>query len=189
MILPHHPADLFVLPLHLSDGLVLSGVELDCRGCGRSYRLTSGEGQPGLRGGRVALAASSHCPRCGTQARFLVLVDAVRRRAKVQRVSRFGLWLAQVMIVLGRKRSGQVVEMPAPAQATEPPVEALIETSDETVGQFRGEPIPAWITVDGQLFEYAGILPKGTQGRTRIGSSEYAIEPGLLYRAVLDELV
>ena len=189
MILPHHPADLFVLPLHLSDGLVLSGVELDCRGCGRSYRLTSGEGQPGLRGGRVALAASSHCPRCGTQARFLVLVDAVRRRAKVQRVSRFGLWLAQAMIVLGRKRSGQVVEMPSLMQAEAAMPEAQVETADELVGMFRGEPIPAWITVDGQQFEYIGILPGGTQGRTRIGATDYAIEPGLVYRAVLDEFV
>ncbi len=184
-----HPVNLFVLPLYLSDGLVLSGVELDCRGCGRSYRLTSGEGQPGLRGGKVALAASSHCPRCGTAARFLVLVDAVQRRAKVQRVSPLGLWLAQSMIRLGRRADEALPPPLLEEEAPPPPPPPKVLRADESVGEFQGRPIPAWIEVDGRHMVFDGILNRSPAGLPSIGKREFAIEPGLLYRQAVEEQV
>lgn len=183
-----HPSNLFVLPLYLSDGLVLSGVELDCRGCSKPYRLTSGMGQPGLRGARVALAASSSCPRCGESARFLVLVDAVQRRARVQRVSAAGLWLAQTMIRLGRRGSDDFAA-PVLAQEVAPTPEPEVHRALDSVGEFQGQPIPAWITVDGRHMVFEGLLNRGPAGLPRIGRREFAIEPGLLYRQPLDEHV
>lgn len=179
--------NLFVLPLQLSDGLVLSGVELECRGCGSPYRLTRGEGQPGLRGARVALAASSHCPRCGTLARFLVLVDAVQRRAKVQRVSRLGLFAAQWVIRLGR-RDDRLEQPPLLTTEVVPQPAPKVRCALETVGEYQGQPIPAWILVDGRRMDFEGVLSLGSQGLPRIGRREFAIEPGLLYREPLEEL-
>ena len=93
-------ASAFVLPLQLADGLVLSGIELECQGCARSYRLTHGLGRASGKGRRIALAAQACCPDCAEPARFLVVVDLRRATARVQRVSKFGLWLAQTLIGL-----------------------------------------------------------------------------------------
>lgn len=183
------PAALFVLPLHLSDGLVLSGVELDCRGCGVPYRLTSGAGRAGLQGAKVALAASGDCPRCGTRARFLVLVDAVQRKARVQRVSRLGLWFAQAMIRLGAEVQAAPAPEAAPVPVTPPPPAPEVRRAGESLGLYQGVPIPAWISVDGRKMVYAGILSLDKNGLPRIGRREFAIEPGLVYRQPLEETV
>ncbi len=184
-------ASAFVLPLQLADGLVLSGIELECRTCARAYRLTQGQGRASGKGRRIALAAQACCPSCAAPAHFLVVVDARLATARVQRVSRLGLWLAQWLISLRAERpaSPSIINLTVPAPVASAREEADLVCSDESLGSFQGAPIPAWISVDGVRCHYVGIANDHFGFAPVLEPGEHLLTPGLLYREEVDLMI
>ena len=166
----------FTLPIQLSSGHMLTQLELECRTCAKPYRLRQGYGRTGAPGGRVVLAARSHCPRCDEVARFLVVMHPVSKQAKIQRVSALNFWIAQQVLRLGRL--GQ-----SPSPASIPPsareMTTWVTRSKKILGRYMDEDIPAWVELEKSRWHFAGIHPTTT---TPVRLGEVVIHPGLLYR-------
>ncbi len=181
-LLSSSPAD-FTLPLAVADGLVLSGIELECQACLRPYRLTRGQGYASPLGQRVALAARAACPCCDQPAYFLIVVDAERASAQVQRVSRLGLWIAQRLIALRGGRSAPTAAPVLPASRVWQREEVVC--SEESLGSFGNLPIPATIQMAGIECQFVGLA--GDIGSaTPLAFGEHLLAPGLLYRETID---
>lgn len=178
-----------MLPMQLAEGLVLAGVELECRGCGHSYRLTKGQGRAGAPGARIALAARSQCPRCATAVRFLVVVDMRLHHASVQRVSKLGLWLAEGILQMGRI-GRQPAPLIKPVVPNVPEVrQPVVVPSSTVIGRYADRDIPAWIDVDGRRCTFVGVEPITHRARRAARSGEIVIAPGLVYRAEIRTVV
>jgi len=171
---PHTPS--FELPIKLSSGHMLTQLELACRTCAKPYRLKQGYGRTGSPGGRVVLAARTHCPRCNEVARFFVVMNTVSKQARIQRVSIFSFWIAQQAMRLGR------LTQSAPSSEMQPNVKEMttwVTRSKNTLGRYLDEDIPAWIELEHSRWHFAGIHSTTT---TPVRLGEVVIHPGLLYR-------
>lgn len=176
---PQSPS--FKLPIQLSSGHMLTQLELECRTCAKPYKLKQGYGRIGAPGGRVVLAARTHCPRCEEVARFFVVMNKVSKQAKIKRVSVLSFWLAQQFLRL--KRNAQSKHEQSKQEQDSYPAAKEITTwvtrSQKTLGRYLDEDIPAWIDLENERWHFAGIHSTHCTP-PRLG--EVVIYPGLLYR-------
>jgi len=166
----------FKLPIQLSSGHMLTQLELECRACAKPYRLKQGYGRTGAPGGRVVLAARTHCPRCHEVARFFVIMNKVSKEARIQRVSVINFWVAQLFLRLGRER--KVMQSPL-LRPTSREMTTWVTRSKKVLGRYLDEDIPAWIELEHSRWHFAGIHSTTT---TPVRLGEVVIHPGLLYR-------
>jgi hypothetical protein len=169
------PTPSFELPIKLSSGLVLSKLELECRGCARPYHLKQGYGRMGTPGARVVLAARSQCPRCFEVARFFVVLNKLSKQASIQRVSAFSFWLAQQCLRLRPStKKSDLNQLPLAQEMT-----AWVARAKVSLGRYRDHDIPAWIELENSRWHFVGV--QGTES-TPVRLGEVVIHPGLLYR-------
>jgi hypothetical protein len=166
----------FVLPIQLSTGVLLTQLELECRTCAKPYRLKKGYGRTGAPGGRLVLAARSHCPRCDEVARFFVVMNQASKQAKIQRVSPINFWIAQQLLRLGGL--GQTLSS-SQVQPSVKEMTAKVIRSRKSLGRYMDENIPAWIELENVRWHFAGIHASAS---TPVHLGEVVIYPGLLYR-------
>jgi hypothetical protein len=155
---------------------MLTQLELECRTCAKPYRLKQGYGRTGSPGGRVVLAARTHCPRCNEVARFFVVMNTVSKQARIQRVSILSFWIAQQAMRLGRLTQSD------PSQVIQPLAKEMttwVTRSKKSLGRYLDEDIPAWIELENSHWHFAGVHSTST---TPVRLGEVVIHPGLLYR-------
>lgn len=178
------------LPLRFANGQAIRRFAKHCPACKQVVDSQYMHGIAQLVQERVVIAAQAKCPSCGhTFAVTCVVTDD----KQVHRVLVPG-WVLRWW--LGRQTSSgeprlrdrdsrewEYEETPdAPTPPRHPVPSLNMEGSvaaEESLGQYQGEPIPAWIESQGRHYVFQRATPDGP--RTRLGEGEVLYQDRLVY--------
>lgn len=180
------------LPLSFRNGQSISRFAKHCVHCNELVTAEHMHGVAAVIQNRIVIAARARCPACHAE---FPITCVITEDKKVHRVLLPGWilswWLSTVKTdsqPRTRSRDWQYEEAPPqPSPARSPSVDREKATlSPDSLGQFDGEPIPAWIMVDGTTLHFVRTAPKGIHEPLRDG--EVLFNDRLIYR-VLQETV
>ena len=185
------------LPLRFANGQTIRRFAKHCPACKQVVDSQYMHGIAQLVQERVVIAAQAKCSACGhTFAVTCVVTDD----KQVHRVLVPG-WVLRWW--LGRQSAGEPrlrdrdsreweYEDTPPAAAAATPAAAPTPSSpapslslgdsvaaEESIGQYQGAPIPAWIESQGQRYVFQRATPDGP--RTRLGEGEVLYQERLVY--------
>lgn len=167
--LPHY------LPLCFRNKEQVRQFSKPCTRCGKMLHAKSMHGVARLIDDHIAIAAKAHCSSCGNQFPVMCVIDNQKR---VRRVLLpyffFSLYLRSLKMQEGESEPVAKVEAAPPAPA---PMPADLVRAEDSVGRYRGEPIPAWIRIEGKELAFDRIASGG-----KIESGEFLLDGHLVYR-------
>ncbi len=180
-----------VLPLQFRDGGQVRQFSKPCVRCGNMLNAQHMIGVAQLVDDQIAIAARAQCPVCGERFSVTCLIDGHKH---VRRVV-LPYWLFNPYLRSMRPAGTAVPqrEIPSSDELHAPPslsmevpeaepVRALmpqvdVERSEESVGHYQNRPIPAWIKVNGKIFNFERVA---VDARTKEG--EFLLDGYLVYR-------
>lgn len=161
------------LPITLPNGQQIRYFAKHCPRCRHKVEAADMIGRAQRVEDRVLLAARAVCPACQHRFNVACVIDQEKHVTKLWIPTGFLLWWLK--------------DQPAPEPvATTPPPEppaalpADLQISEETVGQFAGQPIPAWIITGGQRYVFDHVA----LGQTAAANER--IVNGLIFREAKD---
>ncbi|GAA5784237.1 hypothetical protein GCM10007860_06820 [Chitiniphilus shinanonensis] len=190
MMLPKKPLNQ-MLPVRFRNGEQIRQFSKPCVRCGHMLNARDMRGAARLIDDHLAISVNARCPQCGESFGVACIVDNQKRvRRVLVPALLFGWYLRSLPPQRGedgRMHSGEPAE-PAPAMelpeapAAQPlappaPQPRDVERAEEAVGRYQGQPIPAWVKVDGQTFTFERVAPGG---KPRPG--EFLLDDCLIYR-------
>lgn len=169
------------LPIRFANGDQVRQFSKPCVHCGQMLNAQHMHGVARLVKEYIAIAAKAHCPTCGQSFSVTCLVDEDKR---VQRVV-IPYWLFNPYLrLLGGQPDESSLDMtelrsdePDDAVPQTPPPVVELQMAKEAIGRYQGKPIPAWVRVDGQLFDFDRVAPD-----SRAARGEFLLDGCLVYR-------
>ena len=170
------------LPIRFATGEQVRQFSKPCVHCGQMLNAQHMQGIARLVKGYIAIAAKAHCPACDEGFPVVCLIDEEKR---VQRVVIPHFLFNPYLRALPTQPEENVRQqnsapdfVPAQPETVAVPVSASqIQKSDEAVGRYQGNPIPAWVRVDGQLFAFDRVVQDA-----QAAQGEFLLEGCLVYR-------
>ncbi len=175
------------LPLAFRNGQSISRFAKHCVRCNELVTADHMHGVAAVIQNRIVIAAKARCPACDAE---FAISCVITEDKKVHRVLLPGWmlrwWLSTARTEVPRTRSRDWQYEEEAQRAPEPPRSPSIDRdsatlSPEALGQFDGEPIPAWISVDGTTLHFVRTAPKGIHEPLRPG--EVLFNDRLIYSA------
>lgn len=178
------------LPIQFGNGVSIKQFAKPCLRCGASLTARDMHGIARLVDSHVALAAKARCPKCGLSFGVACVIDSDKKVRRVILPPLLFRWYLQVLPdaptasdpSASAARRDYAEDQRAAEQTAEPAptlAEGEFQRSMETVGQYQGQPIPAWIIARGDrlLFDRVEARPQG-----RVQGDEIVIDGYLVYR-------
>ena len=180
-------------PITYPNGNTVSRFAKHCPHCKQLVKASAMEGMALLLKDKVFVLADGHCPHC--QHSFVVkcVIDEYKQ------VHAVGLpvFLYRMMLQWGARKQVQtfrqqsdwrMAQQEASEQADSAPAargtqladSAIVQKSEEILGNFMGQPIHAWIMSNGQRLVYERAVPPG--GSFQLAEQEVLFENRLIYR-------
>lgn len=162
-------------PLRFANQAQVTRFAKQCARCGQVVELPNMTGAVRVLPDRAMVAAKARCPKCSHEFPVTCLITQDKQ------VMRLHLPNTLLMWYLLATTTAPVAQAPVPA-ATAVDLQRLqrseVEVAADSVGQFDGQPIPAWIRHGGEQFDFEGVLGKGQQP----ARDERVLDGQLLYR-------
>lgn len=163
------------LPLSFRNKEQVRQFSKPCTHCGKMLHAKNMHGVARLIDDHIAIAAKAHCSDCGNQFSVMCVIDNQKR---VRRVLLpyffFSLYLRSLKMQQGETEPAPKVEA---APAAPAPMPTDLVRAEESVGRYRGEPIPAWIRFDGRELLFDRISSGG-----HLAAGEFLLDGHLVYR-------
>jgi hypothetical protein len=177
IMLPNRPISEY-LPIRFANGEQVRQFSKPCVQCGHMLNAKHMHGVARLFKAHVAIAAKAHCPACNKEFAVTCLIDDGKR---VQRVV-VPYWLfnpyLRVLKPLPDEVDAQSGSMPEPVPAVSVASTPLsLQKAEEVVGRYQGNPIPAWVRVEGQLFTFDRVVQD-----KQVAQGEFLLDGCLVYR-------
>ena len=180
-----------ILPLRFRSGEQVRQFSKPCIRCGNMLNAQHMVGVAQLIDDQIAIAAKAQCPVCGERFSVTCLIDGHKHVRRV--VLPYWIFNPYLRTMSPAESQGVVreespsdelpmtptlsTEIPAPEPRRAPMPQVDVERSDESVGRYQGKPIPAWVRVNGKVFNFERIA---ADARTREG--EFLLDGCLVYR-------
>ncbi|TJZ78994.1 hypothetical protein [Chitiniphilus eburneus] len=191
MMLPKKPLNQ-LLPIRFRNGEQIRQFSKPCVRCGHMLNARDMRGAARLIDDHLAISVNARCPQCGESFGVACIVDNQKRvRRVLVPALLFGWYLRSLPPQRDEDRRMHADEQPDDATADLPepqqrqavapppaPPQRDVERAHEAVGRYQGQPIPAWVKVDGQTFTFERVAPGG---QPRAG--EFLLDDCLIYRA------
>lgn len=134
----------------------------------------------------AALAAHASCPSCGLKFYIACMINDKKVVQSIWLPARFFRWYLQVLPFTSRMPQPIIHPLnaqPSPANAQQPLLPSInpsptIERATVFIGQYNGQPIPAYIIVDNEKIPFSHIASPGIL----IQATEYLIDQRLIYK-------
>jgi hypothetical protein len=172
----NHPLHHY-LPLSFRNKEQVRQFSKPCTRCGKMLHAKHMYGVARLVDDHIAIAAKAHCPDCSNAFPVMCVIDNQKR---VRRVLLpyffFSLYLRSLKMQQGESEPGPKVEA-TPAAPAPMPVDLV--RAEEMVGRYQGNPIPAWIRIEGRELAFDRIA-----ANAKVAANEFLLDGCLVYRAV-----
>lgn len=140
---------------------------------------------------RIVIAAKARCPQCQAEFAVTCVITDDKQVHKVMLpywMLRWWLLRTPMPPVAGVPSRSSDWEYSPDASTNQPneslmppPVDNRVMTpSGETLGQFDGAPIPAWLNVDGERYDF--VRPVVGRSASQLAHDEVCYEQRLVYR-------
>ena len=178
-------------PIKYPNGNTVSRFAKHCPHCKQLVKASAMEGMALLLQDKVFVLAEARCPQCQHGFTVKCVIDEHKQVHPVGLPS----FLYRLMLQWGARKQVHTFRQQAEwrmaqqaaddAEAAQPagtqlPDSALVQKSEDTLGNFMGQPIHAWILHNGQRLVYDRAVPPG--GQFRLAANEVLFDNRLIYR-------
>lgn len=172
------------LPISFADGTQVRQFSKPCLRCNHMLNAKQMFGIARMLDNHIVIAARAHCPSCNADFPVTCVINSEKQ---VQRVIVPYFLFNPYLRLIPMQEGERIVVAPRPedAESSEPvppspPVASLdVVRAEEAIGQYAGQPIPAWVQVNGQQYAFERIAP---DARTQQG--EFLLDGHLVYRSI-----
>ena len=179
------------LPLRFNNGQTISRFAKHCVRCNALVTATDMQGVASTIQNRIVIAAKARCPQCQAEFAVTCVITDDKQVHKVMLPYWMLRWwllrtpMPPVAGVPSRSSDWEYSPDATTDQPSEslmpPPVDNRVMTpSGETLGQFDGAPIPAWLNVDGERYDF--VRPVVGRSASQLAHDEVCYEQRLVYR-------
>lgn len=172
------------LPLTFKNGQTITRFAKHCVRCNELVGADHMHGIAALVQDRGVIAATARCPHCDTEFPVTCVITSDKRVHKVVLPVFILRWWLGTTIRSPRPRTEshhwqyeEASNIP-PAAASIPSTEVV--ASPDILGSFDGKAIPAWLDVDGQIYDFSRTSQDGQH--TKLTPQEILFEDSLVYR-------
>ncbi|WP_410499405.1 hypothetical protein [Chitinibacter sp. S2-10] len=181
------------LPLKFANGQEIRQFSKPCVSCGNMLHAKDMHGIARLVEDHIAIAAKAHCPSCGTQFSVACVINSQKQVKRVVLPRLLFGWYLRNLPLQDKETHPQAFarDLPLPEErdAREDAAELArsaerspqlrpreVVRAEESLGRFQGQPIPAWLLLDGIRFDFDRIAPD-----ERISEGEFLLDGKLIY--------
>jgi hypothetical protein len=177
------------LPFHFKNGVVIRQFSKPCLRCNTVLHSQHMYGLIRPIDEYAALAAQAKCPACHLQFNIACIINNRKEVRRVLLPTFIFRWYLQILPYSARMPKPSpapegVIPPPAPVDpsllpdpVSTPSPAFYFERAEEAVGQYNGQPIPAYIVIEDDAIPFARIAP----ARPQLKAGEYLIDDCLIY--------